>query len=145
MGENHEAVAQLEDELGDLATRVGAVLGADLQLAIIARAQARAGWLVAEMAAGNLAATTVADALNLLWPAGPPPEWWSTPLGLLVAPLAYDDETWSHSEAAAVLGVTRGTVARAVERGNIPKAPTGALPRRAVLARLLNNRSRQAS
>lgn len=136
----NEAVAQLEDELGDLATRIGAVLGTDLQLSIIERAQARASWLVTELEAGQLPDETAADLLALLWPGDPPLDWWRTPLGLLVAPTAAqepDAPGWTHAQAAVVLGVTRGTIGTMANRGTAERSSDGGISRSWVLARLV--------
>lgn len=133
------AAAQLEDELAGLAARTGAVLGADVQLTMVQRAQYRAGWLVAQLADGDQPDATAADLLALLWPDDPPLEWWSTPLGLLIAPTAAregDTPGWSRAEAARVLGVSAGTVAQLTARGTLEPAPAGGISRRSVLARL---------
>ncbi len=133
------AAVQLDGELGALAARVGAVLGTDVQLAITARGQDRAGWLVADLAGGDTADEVAADLLALLWPDDPPLDWWATPLGLLVAPTAAmeDGPGWSRAEAAAVLGVSAGTVAQLAARGTLGQAADGGLDRRSVLARLV--------
>ncbi|GAA2644494.1 hypothetical protein GCM10010399_93010 [Dactylosporangium fulvum] len=134
------AAAQLEDELGGLAARIGAVLGTDLQLALGERAQSRAAGLVAQLADGDLADETATDLLALLWPDDPDLEWWRTPLGLLVAPTAAREEDapgWSRSETARVLGVSPGTVAQLGARGTLEQADGGGFSRRSVLTRLI--------
>lgn len=133
------AVAQLEDEMGGLAARLGAVLGTDIQLAVAGRVQDRAGALAAEIADGDEADATAADLLALLWPDDPPLSWWRTPLGLLCAPTAAqepDAPGWSRAEAAQVLGVSPGTVAQLTARGTLDRTPDGQISRRAVLTRL---------
>jgi hypothetical protein len=140
MANLHPAAAQLSDELGALAARIGAALGADLQLAMTERAQARAGWLVAEMESGRLPDETAADLLTLLWPDDPPLDWWRTPLGILVAPTAAretDVPGWSRAETAQVLGKSAGTVAQLTARGTLELAPDGRISRQAVLNRLV--------
>jgi len=47
-----------------------------------------------------------------------PPEWWGTPLGLAVGP-HLPDAGLTQAEAAAILGVRRGTVGTRVCRGNL--------------------------
>lgn len=134
-----EAGAQLPDELGALAARIGAVLGTDLQLALTQRAQDRAGLLVAELTDGDHPDATADDLLALLWPDDPPLDWWRTPLGLLCAPTAVREDApgWSRSEAAEVLGVSPGTVAQLVARGTLEPADGGGINRRSVLARVV--------
>lgn len=66
----------------------------------------------------------------------PDPAWWSTPLGRACgAALGQDDVTLSYSQAGAILGVTKGTIGKLVERGTLPRHPDGGIPRSAVLAR----------
>jgi hypothetical protein len=141
------AIAQLDDELGAVATRVGAVLGTDLHLALTARAHERAGWLVAQLRDGGQPDATAADLMALLWPDGDPdPSWWRTPLGLLIAPAAgmLPEDGWSRAEAAAVLGVSVGTVAQLVARRSIEQTTDGSCSRRSVLARLVRLAQRGA-
>lgn len=142
------AVEQLTDELAALAARLGAVLGTDLQLAATDRAQARAGSLVAELESGEHPDATADDLLALLWPDDPPLDWWRSPLGLLCAPTAARDGDapgWSRSEAAAVLGVTPGTVAQLVARGTLEPATDGGISRRSVLTRMVRLAQRQTT
>lgn len=140
------AAAQLRDELGGLAARIGAVLGTDMQLMLIERASDRAGWLTAELANGAEADATAADLLALLYPDDPPLDWWRTPLGLLSAPTAaqeLDAPGWTRAEAAAVLGVSDGTVAQLGHRGDLERAADGRFSRRSVLTRLARLTRRQ--
>lgn len=138
MADLDAAIAQLEDELGDLAARLGGVLGADIQLAVVGRAQDRTDGLVAEIVDGDQADATASDVLALLWPDDPPLSWWRTPLGLLCAPTAAQepDAGWSRAQAAQVLGVSPGTVAQLTARGTLDHTPDGRISRRSVLARL---------
>lgn len=142
-----QAGAQLADELGGLAARIGAVLGTDLQLAATERAQARAHLLVAELADGDHPDATSDDLLALLWPDDPPLDWWRTPLGLLCAPTAAREDApgWSRSEAAEVLGVSPGTVAQLVARGTLDPATGGGVGRRSVLTRVVRLARQHAS
>lgn len=139
MSDHTEATAQLADELDSLAARVGALLGTDIQLGIAARAAERAAQIVAELDTGEHPDAAADDLLALLWPDDPPLEWWRTPLGLLVAPSAAREDApgWSRSEAAAVLGVTPGTVAQLVARGTLDPAPGRGISRLSVLTRVV--------
>lgn len=73
--------------------------------------------------------------MRLMWPAGWPTtinraEWWATPLGKLTAaaiassPDELDDRPVTHSQAAAMLGVTKGTIAQHTHRGTLTPNPT---------------------
>ena len=78
--------------------------------------------LAAQLASGddNLVAETVIDLMHAIWgQADPPPEWWRTPLGRLVAgSIGRDDaEAVTPSVAAAMLGVSRGRVYQLIEAG----------------------------
>lgn len=143
-----QAAHQLADELGALAARVGAVLGADIQLAITERAHDRAALLVAQLADGDLPDDTAADLLALLYPDDPPLDWWRTPLGLLIAPTARleaDAPGWSRAESAEVLGVSPGTVSQLVARGTIEQTPDARCSRRSVLTRMIRLASQQTA
>lgn len=91
----------------------------------------------------NELAQTVSDLMNALWPNGSPeqcgqPEWWRTPVGRVCAKslgIAGAEEV-THSVAAAMLGVTRSTVATLVARGTLDRHPDGGVLRSSVLARL---------
>lgn len=100
---------------------------------------------VAQLASDDdrLAAQTCIDVMNTLWPHGAPEqvndaEWWQSPLGRLCArSLGRDDaESVSQYVAAAMLGVTRGTVAQMVTRGTLDRHPDGGVLRASVLQRL---------
>lgn len=142
-----EAATQLTDDLGNLAARVGAVLGTDLQLACDQRARDRAHQLVGELADGEHPDATADDLLALLWPDDPPLDWWRSPLGLLVAPTAAQEDApgWTRAEAAEVLGVTTGTVAQLGARGSLDTAVGGGFSRRSVLTRLVRLHEREES
>ena len=90
-------------------------------------------------------AEIVADLMATLWPRSEPPvEWWSTPLGLCIAAsVGWDLDAVSVTQQAAaeMLGVTRGTVAQLVHRGDIERHPYGGLLRSSVLARLARLRA----
>lgn len=85
------------------------------------------------------AARMALEVMAALWPTGdPPPEWWATPLGHVLARSvgAADTETVTHSVAAAMLGVTRGTVAQLVHRGKLERSHDGGILRASVLQRI---------
>lgn len=143
-----QAAAQLRDELDALTTRIGAVLGTDMQLMLTERARDRAAWLAAELDSGEHPDETAADLLALLWPDDPPLDWWRTPLGLLIAPTAAqeaDAPGWKQAEVAAVLGVSVGTVAQLGHRGGLDRATDGRFSRRSVLTRLIRLASQRSA
>lgn len=91
----------------------------------------------------RLSAQTCIDLMCALWPHAAPEDvgradWWRTPLGRLCArSLGREDaETVTQHVAAAMLGVTRGTVSTMVTRGTLPQGPDGGVLRSAVLARI---------
>ncbi|MCA2215310.1 helix-turn-helix domain-containing protein [Jidongwangia harbinensis] len=68
----------------------------------------------------------------------PPPEWWQTPLGKIVArrvghPAA---ESLSYATAGAMLGISRQGVHDLVRRGRLPRHPNGGVPTSAIRDRL---------
>jgi hypothetical protein len=68
----------------------------------------------------------------------PPPEWWRTPIGRVVAhrvghPAA---ESVSYATAGAMLGISRQGVHDLVRRGRLPRHPDGGVPSRAIRDRL---------
>ncbi|MCB1290778.1 MAG: hypothetical protein KDB45_04510 [Mycobacterium sp.] len=135
------AVEQLADALAaELVDALSAVGWTDL--ADLARARI---WATAERLAAQLdpsdehvAAQTVIDCAGHLWPVDPEPEWWRTPLGRLVAlSVGREDAAVTQAEAAAMLGVTRGTIAQLVSRGTLARHRDGGVDRAAVFARML--------
>lgn len=86
----------------------------------------------------RLAAQTVIDLAGLAWESDPSAQWWRTPLGRLVArSLGHQDtEAVTQSVAAAMLGVTRGTIAQLVARGTLERHPDGGVSRASVLKRI---------
>lgn len=85
--------------------------------------------------------------LAACWPPGitPPPEWWNTPLGRLVARWVNPGTgSVTYDEAARMLGVSRGTVSQMVHRGvhgkggsgGLERHPDGGVTRASVLARI---------
>jgi hypothetical protein len=104
----------------------------------------RAGRWADEMLTGDdVAAVGVAARLiSALYPADrafdPPPEWWRTPVGRVVArrvghPAA---ESVSYATAGAMLGISRQGVHDLVRRGRLPRHPDGGVPSSAIRDRL---------
>ena len=142
------AARQLADELDARLQAWAPLVGVGDVLELSRRLRAAAERTVAELAQDQddrLAAETVLTVMSVLYPeSDPPPEWWGTPLGRLVArSLGRDDaEAWSPSVAAAVLGVTKGTIDQLRHRGVLERHPDGGLTRSSVLAYLLARRER---
>lgn len=88
------------------------------------------------------AAKTADDLMNVLWPNGSPedcgqPDWWMSSLGRLCARnLRGDDRSVSHATAAAMLGVSRGTIGTLTTRGRLAKHEDGGVSRASILDRL---------
>jgi hypothetical protein len=68
----------------------------------------------------------------------PPADWWSTPLGQIVAQRAGHPwaESVSYATAGAMLGITRQGVHDLVRRGRLPRHPDGGVPSAAIRDRL---------
>lgn len=142
-GQQDQVAAQLLEELGDPARALGEVLGTDLLLLITGRLETRA-WVLADGLCSEddrLAAEAVRTVMAVLWPHGRPedtdPSWWRTPVGRMVARSVGHDSTDAVTRhvAAAILGVTPGTVAQLTHRGTLDRHPDGGLTRASVLAR----------
>jgi hypothetical protein len=124
-----ETAAQLRDELGAAAHAIGVLVGESIEWERAVRM--RCDLLAQNLCSDDdrLLAQTVIDVMCALWGrCDPPPEWWRTPVGRRCAhSFGHDDtaESVTHSVAAAMLGVTRGTVARLVDRGTLERAPDG--------------------
>lgn len=139
------AVDQCRDELGR-AVEALAALGLDTAGSIDADQIDKTAQTITDNLAGDdakLAGQTCADLMAALWPHGAPeqlgrPEWWTTPLGHLCARVLgpTDTESISHSVAAAMLDVHRGTVAQLVTRGTLDRHEDGGVSRASVLQRL---------
>jgi hypothetical protein len=142
MSSTEAVAAQLTDELGGVARAIGDVLGVDLLLDMEQRLEPACQRLAAELCAedDHLAAEAVLTVMTARWPDGtdPPPQWWHTPVGRMVArSTGRDDaEAVTHSVAAAMLGLHRGTVAQMVHRGTLDRHPDGGITRASVLTRL---------
>lgn len=132
---------QLADELVRIAAGLASLLAPDCHAELTHRAEQAAGRISAQLRSGDdhLAAETVIDlACAGVVPDPPAAEWWATPLGRAVArsvghPSA---DAVSHSVAAAMLGVHRGTVAQLVHRGSLDRHPDGGVTTASVRARL---------
>jgi hypothetical protein len=140
-------VTELERQIADELDRVlvhpvRLLLGHDLAELLDERARSQArvlAWQLAQDEDDRLAAQTVIDLMCALFPhCDPAPEWWRTPAGRLCArSLGRDDtEAVTRSVAAAMLGVTPGTIAQLVHRGTLARHPDGGISRASVLARL---------
>lgn len=137
-----DAAAQLTDELG---RRLHALAALDGPAAVLA-ADAQTGQIVGRIVGAlcseddRLAAEAVIDLMAALWPDGtePPHDWWSSPVGRIVARSigADDAEAVTQSVAAAMLRVTRGTIAQLVARGTLDRHPDGGVLRSSVMQRL---------
>jgi excisionase family DNA binding protein len=87
----------------------------------------------------------VAQLLATLWPGSTPPnDWWRSPLGRACArsTVANAAEAMTYSQAAALLGVHRGTVSQLVSRGTLERHPAGGVVVGAVMHRLARGRNR---
>lgn len=131
---------QLADELGAVAGSL-APFAPDLGLEIERRIVGAAPMLAAQLRSvdDHLVAQTVIDVMTALWPrSDPAPEWWRTPLGQACATsFGVDDaEAVTWSVAAAMLGVTKGTVSQLMARGKLDRHPDGGILRASVLQRL---------
>lgn len=106
--------------------------------------EARCTAVVAELCSDDdrLAAEACLTVMTLLWPQASPEDcgrgdWWTTPLGRLCArSLGTDGESVTQSVAAAMLGVTKGTVSQLVHRGTLDRHRDGGVLRASVLQRL---------
>jgi hypothetical protein len=133
---------QLADEIDVILSALGPLTG-HLDLAA---SPARCARVCAELAQDDdpkLAAEACLTVICALWPTAAPEdcgqaEWWRSPLGLLCArSLGRDDlEVVTHSVAAEMLDVTRGTIGVLVHRGALERHPDGGVSRASVLARL---------
>lgn len=141
-------LAQLTDELGQRLTAlahaggtVEDVIGAEVVAEL--RAQRLIGPLLSDDA--REAAQAVIDLMCALWPdsTAAPDEWWTTPLGRVVA-RSIDtgpEDTVTRAVAAVMLGVTPGTVAQLTARGTLARHPSGSILRASVLDRIARRRA----
>lgn len=144
MSAAEEVRAQLAEEISARSYALGALLGVHVMEAMSRSVELRAPIWAAQLVQDDddrLAAQTVIDVMAVLWPTDPPAEWWRTPLGRVCArSIGTDDaESVSHSVAAAMLGIGRGSIGPMVSRGNLDRHPDGGVVRASVLARLARN------
>lgn len=94
-----EAEGQLAREAGDRADALRPLIGPTSQLV----RQERAAGIIDALDDPACALDTALLVLGALWPAGPPHDWWQTPLGRLVARATPDtSEAVAHTAAAAM-------------------------------------------
>ncbi len=132
-------IDQLIDELEAATLPLAGLLGVDLQPLLSTRIAEAAPRIVAELSDTAESHSVAAD---LLWTlhgeAGPPPQWWRSPLGRLCAAAVADStaEAVTRAKAAEILGVTSGTIQQLLHRGTLDRHPDGGLLMSEVLARL---------
>ena len=134
-----EARTQLATELGARLWALGVLDSPDEVIRAARRAEGMAARTAPALASDDdrEAAQATIDVLCALWPGAVPAAWWATPVGRLCArSLGDDPEAVTHSVAAAMLGVTRGTIATWVHRGDLARHPDGGVLRGSVMARL---------
>lgn len=138
-----DAARQLHDELEVLALALAPFTGLDGRAHILAGAVATTIAQLGQEDDDRLAAEACLSIMGAMWPHCAPEDcgqadWWRSPLGRLCARSLgrSDAESVTHSVAAAMLGVTRGTVAQLVHRGRLDRHPDGGVLRASVLQRL---------
>lgn len=137
---------QLTDELADAAAPLVALLHPDLAIQVDQALRDQADVLAAQLCQDTddrLAAQTVIDVMNFLWPNAAPEEagrgcWWTTPLGRMCARSLGHSTTdaVTHSVAAAMLGIKTGSIGAMVQRGVLDRHPDGGVTKASVFARL---------
>jgi len=133
--------SQLHVELGAIIRALGAVLGSNVRELAGWRLECACHRLAAELCSEDdqMVDEAASAVMSARWPdAEPTPQWWRTPVGRLVARSmgGHDTAAVTHSVAAAMLGVTRGTVAQLVHRGTLDRHPDGGVARYSVLTRI---------
>lgn len=123
---------EIADSLATLTHTLAGLLGADLAPILAARAEQAAERIAADLTNPDVAVRTAAELVAALWTGDPPPDWWTTDLGRAVAGAGGDDPV-SFGTAAAILGVSRGTVSQLVARETVTRYPGGGLSRASVL------------
>lgn len=121
--ERGKAAAQLADEHAQIVARQDAMARACGQGPVFSQAAEKvSAWQALETA--DTDPELARALLDLLHPAGAPPEWWQTPLGCTLAgPVAEvipADEGVSTSDAARMLGVVHQRVAQLRDEGIVP-------------------------
>lgn len=144
----YDVARQLRDELElALVGPTRCLLGHDLAEMMFDRLRQSAAHNIAMQLCQDeddrLAAETVIDVMNALWPSCAPEdcgeaEWWRTPVGRMCARSLghHDSDSVTRSVAAAMLGTHPGTVARYVADGRLDRHPDGGITRASVLLRL---------
>lgn len=129
---------QIADELGQVASALGAILGPDVLIDLERRVSQVAPILAVQLAQDDddrLAAQTVIDLMAVL---GDRDDNWylTTPLGRAVARSAagLPTDAMSFARAAAALGVSRSRIQQFVGEGRIDRHPDGGLSAASVLA-----------
>lgn len=145
--EQRELAEQIAGELDKHLHALAGLFGLDLYLEHQDRPPARAEELAAQLLSGDekLAAQIVVDMAGVIIPdnLAADDDWWTTPLGRAVAKsVGHPTETHvSYSQAAAILGRTRGRVGQLVHDGTLPyDSEHGGIPVEAVKG-LLNGHS----
>ena len=132
------ALDQLAEEVGARLHAL-AVLGGAHSVAeapVDARTLAEHVWPMLTSPDERESAQAAADIMCALWPDATPDEWWSTPLGRLIAgTITGGMDTVTHDTAAKMLGVARGTVGTLVSRGKLDRID-GKILRSSVMQRL---------
>lgn len=140
-----EIVDQLCDEVDARLVALAPFVGVDTSIELAALLEARCRSIVAQLCGDDdrLAAGSCVSIMCVLWSTGDPedsgnPQWWRTPLGQACARSLgrTDAEAVTHSVAAAMLGVAKGTVSTMVSRGTLDRHPDGGVLRASVLQRL---------
>lgn len=138
------AAEQLASEAASVAASLGPLVGrVDLVLDVTDAQCERIVDELAQSVDDRLAGEACLTVMSVLWPRCAPEDagwadWWQTPLGRLCARSLgrTDSESVSHSVAASMLGVAKGTVTTMVTRGTLDRHPDGGVLRASVLQRL---------
>ena len=140
-----ELAGQLRDELHARADPLAVLAGPD---AVAALDTDRVADRVAAQLAGAIAADDdrllaeiVIDLMAALWPTGdPPPEWWQSPVGRACAHSIGDADhadSVTHSVAAGMLGLARGSIGPMVARGDLERGDDGGVTVASIKRRLI--------
>lgn len=135
---------QIADELDRAAWPLVGLLGGDIIDVVSRRIRDRAPMLAFQLAREDddqLAGQTAIDLLCALFPSGDPedrdPGWWRTPLGRACGrSLGTDGTSVSHSVAASMLGIERGSIGKMIGLGVLDRHPDGGVLRTSVLQRI---------
>ncbi|MEH1124859.1 hypothetical protein [Micromonospora sp. CPCC 206061] len=113
-----------------------ALLGTDMTAVLGERIAASAPRIAAQLHTPGEQQGTAADLLDVIGhPGDDDPTWWTTELGRAIAH-ALDDQGVSQTEAALLLGVTKGTISQLVARGTLARVAGGQVSLTSVLDRL---------